>query len=139
MTSRFASNLLVLLAGAFLTTASLAMGADVVGWLGLAVGCLVALGTLTAFAARGRGVLQRVLDGIVVTVAAWNVVASRVFVGQSSLRWLMFSAGAALVVLAAEGLVAHEVVMEISLRRAARLERSAVTVVEEPAPIRVAG
>lgn len=141
MAARFSSNLLSLLAGALLACCALSMRPEVAAWIGLGVGAAVALVTLGAFATRGRGVVQRWLDALVAALAAWTIVASRAFAAGSELKWLMFASGAALVVLATEGLIAHEVVAELSLRRAgaagARIDPASA--VDQPAPIRVAG
>jgi hypothetical protein len=142
MTSRFVSNLLVLLAGALLTCASLGMSIEAAGWIGLGVGAITALSTLVAFAVRGRGLLQRLLDGVLVLLGAWTVVASRAFAGDGSLKWLMFSAGVALLALAVQGLIAHEVMLELALGRGVRSELglARVTPVDErSSSIRVAG
>jgi hypothetical protein len=142
MTSRFVSNLLVLLAGAFLCCVSLAMSVPAIGWIGLGVGSFTVLTVLSAFAVRGRGLLQRVLDGVLTLLGAWTVVAARAFAGAGSLKWLMFSAGAALLALAAQGLVAHEVMLELALGRGVRSEHGPARVAvadERSSPIRVAG
>jgi hypothetical protein len=141
MAARFASNLLSLAAGACLACFALATRPPVAGWIGFAVGVLVLAVTLGAFATRGRGLVQRGLDVVVALLAAWTIVASRVFAAGTELKWLMFSSGAALVVLAIEGLIAHEVVLEMTLRRAAALDvrLDGASAVDQPAPIRVAG
>lgn len=142
MTSRFVSNLLVLLAGALLVCVSLALSVTVSSWVGLGIGAFAALTTLVAFAVRGRGLLQRILDGVLALLSAWTIVAARAFPGEASLKWLMFSSGAAFVALAVQGLVAHEVMLELALGRGVQPERGAarVAVVDErSSPISIAG
>lgn len=141
MAARFTSNLVSLVAGACLACFALATRPYVAGWIGLAVGIVALAVTLGAFATRGRGLVQRGLDLVVALLAGWTIVASRVFAPGTDLKWLMFSSGAALVVLAIEGLIAHEVVLEMSLRRAAALEVRLDTssAIDQPSPIRVAG
>ncbi len=121
MTSRFTSNLVLLLGGAFLVSASLAFSASVIGWLALANGALILLTILSAFALRGRGVAQRVLDAFGFATAVWTVVASRCFAG-ADLRWLTFANGALMALLAFTGLIVHEVLMELALSR--RIEQT---------------
>jgi hypothetical protein len=123
MTARFASNLLVLLGGAFLACASFAFGANVVGWLALALGALLALTVLGAFATRERGAAQRSLDVCVLVVAVWTIVSSRTFSGSTE-SWLSFASGATMVLFAFAGLVVHEVLLELALsrRRAGHLD-----------------
>ncbi len=115
MTSRFASNLAVLLLGAFLAAASFAFAPPTVGWLALAVGAVAGLCVLAAFAMRERGVAQRAFDACTLPLAAWTVVSSRVFAGAAE-RWLAFASAATLVLLAFAGLVVHEVLLELALR-----------------------
>jgi hypothetical protein len=140
MAARFSSNMLSLLAGAFLTCCALAMRTHVAAWIGLGAGCAIALVTLGAFATRGRGAVQRWLDVLVAALAAWTIVASRAFGPGPGLKWLMFASGVGFVLLAVEGLIAHEVVAELSVRRASAAVRvDAASAVDQPAPIRVAG
>ncbi|HEX4467670.1 MAG TPA: hypothetical protein VH025_10820 [Solirubrobacteraceae bacterium] len=117
MTWRFASNLVVLLLGAFLATVSFAFAAQTVSWLAFAVGAVTALTVLMAFATRERGVAQRVFDACVLLVAAWTIVCSRVFYGATE-HWLAFANAALLVLLAFVGLLVHEILIELALRRA---------------------
>jgi hypothetical protein len=139
MTSRFVSNLILLLMGIVLLCFSLAMRGPVVAWVGLGAGGVMALSVLGAFATRGRGVVQRSLDGLAVMLAAWTIVASRVFAPGESLRWLMFSSAAAAVILAIQGLLAHEIVLEQTVRSATERESIRPGVVDHQPPIRVAG
>jgi hypothetical protein len=139
MASRFISNLVVLIAGSFLVTASFAFGSEVLGWVGLAAGCVILLTVLVAFAVRGRGIAQRALDACVVLGGAWSIVAARSFTG-GNLKWLTFSEGAMLAFLAVAGLIVHEVQLELCVRRAetVRQEDGRVTLVGERTSIGVA-
>lgn len=115
MTSRFASNLVVLLAGATMVAFSLALRPVALGWVGLGLGCMVVLTVILAFLARGRGVAQRVVDGLLVVAGAWTIVAMRSFDGLA-LKWICFGMGALLASLAVVGLVVHEIAVELALR-----------------------
>jgi hypothetical protein len=132
--------MVVLLSGCFLATATFAFGPQTTGWLGLAAGAVIATAVLAAFATSGRGVAQRALDCVLALLGGWTIVASRSFAG-SELKWLMFASGVAAVLLAVEGLIAHEAVMEVSLRRSAERERAGDTpsLPDRPPAIRVAG
>ena len=140
MAARFSSNMLALLAGALLTCCALSMRPYIAAWIGLGAGAAIALVTLIAFATRGRGTVQRWLDVLIGALAAWTIVASRAFAPGSGLKWLMFASGVGFVFLAVEGLIAHEVVAELSLRRAsgAAVPLDPASAVDQPAPIRVA-
>ncbi|HEX4465654.1 MAG TPA: hypothetical protein VH025_00580 [Solirubrobacteraceae bacterium] len=116
MTSRFASNLAVMLLGSFLATASFAFAPETVAWLAFAVGAAVTLILMGAFATRERGVAQRTFDLGVLVTAAWTIVASRVF-GPGAQQWLAFASAGVFVVLAFAGMVVHEVLLELALRR----------------------
>jgi hypothetical protein len=138
MGSRFVSNVLVLLAGAVLVPFALAFSPGTASWVGLGAGCFVVLTTLAAFPARGRGSGQRWLDVLVVMVGAWTIVASRVFDGPA-LRWLMFAGGCAFAALGLGGLVAHEVRMQLAVRRMQRATGDGrLSHMPERAPIGVA-
>jgi hypothetical protein len=125
MTSRFASNVAVMLLGAFLAVVSFAFAPQTVSWLALAVGVVTALTALTAFAMRERGVAQRVFDGCTLLVAAWTIVCARAFDGAAE-DWLAFASAAVLVLFAFVGLVVHEVLVELAFARglAPRLRRT---------------
>lgn len=116
MASRFASNLAVLLLGAGLATASFAFAAGTVSWLAFAVGATVVLTIAAGFAMRERGVAQRAFDAGMLLVAVWTIVSSRVFHGVAE-DWLAFASAATLVLFAFAGLVVHEVLVELALRR----------------------
>jgi hypothetical protein len=139
--ARFASNLIVLITGAFLAAATFAFPLGVIGWLGLAAGCVIAATVLAGFATSGRGIFQRSVDCLLAVLAAWTIVASRGFDGET-LRWLMFASGVTAALLAVQGLIAHEVVMELSLRRAGESDTAqarAALPADQPPAIRVAG
>jgi hypothetical protein len=68
-----------------------------------------------AFAFRGRGAVQRILDAVVAIVAVWTVIAACAFTG-ATLRWLSFSAAAAFWSLGVCGLVLHQAFVERRLR-----------------------
>jgi hypothetical protein len=121
MTSRFASNLAVLVLAAFLACSSFAFDSSTVGWLALGSGAAILLTIAVAFAMRERGVAQRVFDGLMFLIAVWTIVSSRVFAGSRE-QWLAFACAAALALLAFAGLVVHEVLMELALSSNRRRE-----------------
>lgn len=139
MGARFTSNLLIAVLGGALAACSLVFSPGVVRWMALGAGCAAVVITLAGFAARGRGAMQRSLDVFVVATGAWTIVASCAYAG-STLRWLSFSAGAALGLLAVSGLIAHEAVTERELRLAIEAwearERRAPTELRQPVPAR---
>jgi hypothetical protein len=114
VTSRFSSNVMTLLAGVFLLAASLGFRSSIIGWLDFAAGCLVSITVLWAFAIRGRGRAQRVLDVATVLVGGWAIVGGRSF-PAATVKWLTFADGILLITISVIGLVAHEVVMEMAL------------------------
>lgn len=122
MRSRFASNLLVLLVGAFLAPTRFVFGAGGERWLAFAAGGAVVAVTVVGFAARGRGPLQRGIDVTLVIVGAWAVV-SALSESAGTVGWLALAEGGAAVILAGAGLVGHEVVMERAVRARPAAER----------------
>ena len=115
---RFGSNLVLAVIGGLVVTCSLTFSPAVTKWIALGAGCAAVIVTSVAFATRGRGTTQRIIDALVVPLGGWTIVASVTFVG-GSLRWLSFSEGAALWALAVAGLIAHEVLMQRELGSAA--------------------
>lgn len=139
MPARFASNLLIALLGGALAACSLLFAPSVVRWMGLGVGCAAVVITLAGFAVRGRGLGQCSLDLVIAPLGAWTILSSCSYTG-TELRWLSFSAGAALAGLAVVGLISHEVVTERELRRAAEAitarEARALTELRQPVAAR---
>lgn len=122
--SRFVSVLCFTVAGATLSVGAFLFAPDAERWLGVGVGAGSLALVLGAFAATGRGTAQRVLDALLAPVAAWAVV-SALTVEQSAtgpvphlVRWLGFSAGAAIAVIGLIGLLAHEFGLEHDLEYA---------------------
>lgn len=111
MTSRFLSNLLVLLVGALMMGAHLAFAPPAAAWLMFAGACAVAMAVAGALPVRGRGTPQRLLDLCVLTIAAWSVIASRTF-DAGTASWLGFAEGGTCALCALGGLIAHEVRMQ---------------------------
>jgi hypothetical protein len=110
MNSRYLSNVVLIIAGAFLVVASQAFVPSTFEWLMFGIGALAVLvsGTIVL---RSRGIAQRGLDALVGILGAWTVVASLEFVGPT-LTWLGFASGAGLVALAVVGLTLHELSTE---------------------------
>lgn len=126
MTSRFFTNISLAILAGFLVVASLALPFTPAMWIMFGVGAVAVLLTAAAFL-PGRGLAQRALDGTIGTLGAWTVVASLVFAG-STVTWLGFASGVALVGLAVTGLILHEisterVVHSLEVRTAPMTER----------------
>ena len=85
------------------------------GWLALAVGCAwVVMAVLWAFATRGRGRAQRVLDAAVLLVGGWSIIAGRAF-RLATVKWLTFADGVLLITISLIGLVSSELLVEIAV------------------------
>ena len=110
MNSRFLTNSVLSLLGAFTVVASQVWAPATFMWLMFGAG-VVAVLAAGAIVLRARGNAQRSLDGIVGILGAWTIVASLVFSG-SVVTWLGFATGAALVGLALIGLTLHELYTE---------------------------
>jgi hypothetical protein len=143
MPSRFSSNLLLAIVGGAVAACSLLFAPAVVRWLALGAGCAAVAITLLAFAIRGRGLAQRLLDAPVVALGAWTIVAATTFTGATQ-RWTSFANAAALCALAVVGLIAHEVAIERDLqhdtdaasRAVAAREQRGRTDLRQPVPSR---
>lgn len=110
MSFRFLTNTALMLLGGFLVVVSLAWVPSVFMWLMFAGG-IAAVVLATAAALPGRGLAQRSLDGVLLILGAWTIVASLVFAG-STITWLGFASACGFVALALIGLGLHEVSTE---------------------------
>jgi hypothetical protein len=106
MNSRYLTNVGLTVAGAFMVVAAFAWSVSVFEWIMFGIGILAVL-TAGAIVLRRRGVIQRGLDGAIGVLGAWTIVASLVFAG-STIMWLGFASGVALVGFALIGLTLHE-------------------------------
>jgi uncharacterized membrane protein SirB2 len=112
MSTRFVSNLLLVLAGVVVIVATQAFAPATVAWIAFAVTGVGVLVLMAATAlAPARGHVQRALDGIAAVLAAWTVVESLVFSG-TTMVWLTFGAAAGIVAIGVAGLIAHELSTE---------------------------
>jgi membrane-associated phospholipid phosphatase len=110
MNSRFLTNSVLSVLGAFTVVASMVWIPSTFMWLMFGAGVL-SVALAGGIAIRGRGNAQRALDGTIGILGAWTIVASLVFSG-SVVTWLGFATGAALVGLALIGLTLHELYTE---------------------------
>jgi hypothetical protein len=114
MRARFASNLTMLVVGAFLAAARFAFGPETVRWIAVGVGAGAVVVIAAAFLAYGRGPVQRIIDVAMALTAGWALVSALTFAAPV-IGWLSVGEGGALASLAAVGLIAHEAVMEQAL------------------------
>jgi len=89
-----------------------AFAPPVVAWIAFGVtGVGVLLLIVATALAPGRGNAQRTLDAVAGVLAAWTIVETLVFSGMLMV-WLTFGAAAAIVAVAAAGLIVHELSTE---------------------------
>jgi hypothetical protein len=110
LSSRFLLDSLFVVAGAFLTVASMAWAAGPAGWtaFGVSVGVTVLAAASAALAKKNS---LRLGHGLIGLVALWSVIAALAFSG-SALTWLVFADAIAVGVLALADLTAHEATTE---------------------------
>ena len=110
LSSRFLLDSLFVVAGAFLTVASMAWAAGTAGWTAFGVSAGV-----TVLAAASAGLAKkssrRFGHGLIGLVALWSVVAALIFSG-TALTWLVFADAIAVGVFALADLAAHEATTE---------------------------
>ena len=106
LSSRFLLDSLFVVAGAFLTVASMAWAAGTAGWTAFGVSAGVTL-LAAASAATAKKSSRRIGHGLLGVVALWSLVAALAFSGPA-LTWLVFADAIALGVLALADLAAHE-------------------------------
>ena len=122
MSVRFATNLLVLIAGGFVAVSTQAFDAATTGWIAFGVAVSILAVTAAAQRDRTRGIEQTALDAIIGLLAVWTVVASTVF-GGATLTCLSLGEALCFAGLAAVGLVANEASAEHAVHRLATVER----------------
>jgi hypothetical protein len=115
LSSRFALDVLFVLAGAFLAVAAMSFTANVAGWV--AFGVFTGLAVLAAASlTRARTPGQRIGHGLLGLVSVWALIAALVPTG-TVLTWLVFADAIAVGVLALADLTAHEVTTENVVHR----------------------
>jgi hypothetical protein len=116
MTRYFTNAIIALLAG-FVIVATQAFTASTVAWL--AFGIAIATLGLSGLSQldRNRGLVQRLLDGVLASIATVLIVFSLVFTG-SVITWLAFALSLGLVGVALVGITLHEVETWMSTRQA---------------------
>ena len=110
LSSRFLLDSLFVVAGAFLTVASMAWAAGTAGWTAFGVSAGVTVLALASAVAAKKG-SRRLGHGLLGLVALWSVVASLAFSG-TALTWLVFADAIAVGVLALADLAVHEATTE---------------------------
>lgn len=108
--SRFLLDSLFVVAGAFLTVASMAWAAGTAGWTAFGVSAGVTV-LAAASAALGKKASRRIGHGVLGLVGLWSLIAALVFSGPA-LTWLVFADAIAVGVLALADLAAHEATTE---------------------------
>jgi hypothetical protein len=110
LSSRFLLDSLFVVAGAFLTVASMAWAADTAHWtaFGVSVGVTV---LAAASAAVAKTTSRRLGHGLIGLVALWSLIAALAFSGPA-LTWLIFADAIAVGVLALADLAVHEATTE---------------------------
>jgi hypothetical protein len=110
LSSRFLLDSLFVVAGAFLTVASMAWSAGPAGWtaFGVSAGVTVLAAASAALAKKRSRRLGHSLLGL---VALWSLIAALSFSG-TALTWLVFADAIAVGVLALADLAAHEATTE---------------------------
>lgn len=111
ISSRYLSNLALMLGAGFLVVATQAFAPGTVMWLtfAIAIGATL-IGTWMIFGPARTG-YQRVIGGLVSVLGAWTIVASLVF-APATVLWLGFASALGFVALGVSGLTIHELTTE---------------------------
>ncbi len=110
LSSRFLFDSLFLVAGAFLTVASMAWAAGPAGWTAFGVSAGVTVLALASAVVAKKG-SRRLGHGLLGLVALWSLITALAFSGPA-LTWLVFADAIAVGVLALADLAAHEATTE---------------------------
>jgi hypothetical protein len=108
MSMRYLSNATIALFGGFVVVASQAFAPAVTAWLAFAIAIAILVVAGVSQLQRGRGVVQRLLDGVTGLLAVGAIIASLVFAGPAVV-WLSLAAGLGFVLLGFVGLTLHEI------------------------------
>jgi hypothetical protein len=108
MSMRFLSNAAIALLGGFVAVASRAFAPAVTAWLAFSIAIAVLVIGALAQLQEGRGIVQRLLDGVIGLVAVGSIIASLVFVGPA-VAWLSLAAALGFVLLGFVGLTLNEI------------------------------
>lgn len=109
MSTRYLSNLALILAAGFLVVATQAWAPPAAA--GITFGVAIGFTVIGLAMLAHRVTVQRVLAGLVTVIGAWTVIASLVFVPTTAL-WLGFASALAVVALSVIGMTAHELTTE---------------------------
>ncbi len=110
ISSRFLLDGLFVVAGAFVTVASMAWASGTAGWTAFGVSAGVTL-LAAASAAVSKSTSRKLGHGAIALVALWSLIAALAFSG-TALIWLVFADAIAVGVLALADLAAHEATTE---------------------------
>jgi hypothetical protein len=110
LSSRFLLDSLFVVAGAFLTVASMAWAASTAGWTAFGVSTAITV-LAAASAALAQKNSRKLGHGLLGLVALWSLVAALAFSG-TVLTWLVFADAIAVGVFALADLAAHEATTE---------------------------
>jgi hypothetical protein len=110
LSSRFLTDSLFVVAGAFLAVVSLAWAAGTAGWTAFGVFTGVTV-LAAASAALGRNRSRRIGHALLGLVGLWSLIAALVFSG-TALTWLVLADAIAVGVLALADLAIHEATTE---------------------------
>jgi len=107
MSGRFVTNVLIALLGGFVVVATRSFGASGVGWIGFAFGAAVVIIALLAQLDRGRGVLERCVDGSLAALGGLAMAFGLAASGSAAI-WTIFAFALGWVGLSTAGLALHE-------------------------------
>ena len=110
LSSRFLLDSLFVVAGAFLTVASMAWASGTAGWTAFGVSAGVTV-LAAASAVMAKKTSRRISHGLLGVVALWSLIAALAFSGPA-LTWLVFADAIAVGVLALADLAVHEATTE---------------------------
>jgi hypothetical protein len=121
MTRYFTNAIIALLAG-FVVVATQAFAAPTVAWL--AFGAAVVTLGISALSQldSGRGLIQRLLDGVMASIATVLIVFSLVFTGNV-VTWLAFGLSVGFVAVAFAGMTLHEIETWMSANQAGEVRQ----------------
>ncbi len=108
MSSRYFTNIMIILMGGFIVVVSQSFSPGVLGWVAFGVGVAMLCVTALAQLDRSRGLLQRMLDALALADVGLLIAFSLASSGTAT-TWLAFAFAIGVVVIGVVGTAIHEV------------------------------
>jgi hypothetical protein len=115
--TRYFTNVIIALLAGFVVVATQAFATPTVAWLAFGIAVATLGISMLAQLDRNRGLVQRVLDVVIASIATVLIVFSLVFTGNV-VTWLAFGLALGLAAVSVAGMTLHEIETWLATRQA---------------------